>query len=308
MFNISRIPQALCDALSLPPHPTDTDARNILVLVHDWFYAIEVLDSNLRPSSVADIERRLTDVVEDVELRLAAGEQAPPVGILSADQRDLWSRVRYFRNTSQLPCTHVSTKNMHHLLSLSDKNHATLRAINHSIFALSLDHYVYALPPSPSVDGPSDSPLPSPCTIPELTAHLHNVRSGPAQRPAHNRWYDKPFSLIVEQNTRAGALGEHSPCDALVPSIVAEYAIVQGIDEKAFGAHADSKRSASSVPGWQRLDWVVDRHIENECLAAEERARVIVADSDDGILWFDDYGAEWIKNIGQCCIQLSFSE
>lgn len=97
----------------------------------------------------------------------------------------------------------------------------------------------------------------------------------------------------MESNTRAGALGEHSPCDALVPSIVSEYAVVEGVDHSLFSGALGSVQP--SLTGWKRLDWVTDEIIERECVEAGERARVIVMDSDDGVLWFNEYGADWIK-------------
>ncbi|KAH9917835.1 acyltransferase ChoActase/COT/CPT [Fomitopsis serialis] len=261
MFNVSRLPHA-----------------NIVVLLHDWFYAIEVLDEDKRMLQPAEIERRLLAVVADADGRLKRGEVAPAVGVLTADDRDRWA------------------ENLSHLLSLSPTNHAVLRTINHSLFALSLDHFTYVLPSAASLQ--PGSPLPEPNTVPEVTAHLHNIRSGPTPRPGHNRWYDKAYTLVVESNTRAGAIGEHSPADALVPSICAEFAVVEGIDEDAFPPLLPEGRipSARSVEGWERLDWVVDERIRRECGEAERRVKTVVEDSDDGFLWFVDYGAEWIKN------------
>jgi carnitine O-acetyltransferase len=96
-------------------------------------------------------------------------------------------------------------------------------------------------------------------------------------------------------------MGEHSPCDALVPSIVADYAVVQSIVPEAFlrpepaPFFVDHDLDSS---GWERLDWVTDAHIEAECITAESRAKTLIADSDDSVLWFSDYGVEWITSIG----------
>ena len=177
-------------------------------------------------------------------------------------------------------------------MSLSLSNDAVHQTIAASVFALSLDDWAYSLPPShktPDAD---------------LAAHLHNIRSGHGTRPGHNRWYDKPFTLIVESNTRAGVLGEHSPVDALVPSVIADYAIVQGVDEDVFSHRLKDDASELSgtgtapVEGWARLDWVVDDVITKECEDAAARAKVIVDDSDADELVFDGYGVDWIKNQG----------
>ncbi|KAH9935245.1 acyltransferase ChoActase/COT/CPT [Amylocystis lapponica] len=264
IFNICRIPQLQCDTFSSPPPTSSPNARKVLVILHDWFYAVEVLDQNLTPISPDEIERRLNAVVADVGARLERSETAVPVGVLSADDRDRWA------------------KNVQHLLSLSPTNASTFQTICESIFALSLDPYTHVLPSTPS------SALPAPNTSQELTAHLHNVRSGHHARPAHNRWWDKPLTLIVEANARAGALGEHSPCDALVPSIATEYAVVHGVLPREDGVDL-------AEAGWERLEWTLDARIADECTAAALRAREVVADSDNGLLWFDAYGAEWMK-------------
>ncbi len=185
------------------------------------------------------------------------------------------------------------SQNLQHLLSLSPSNHAAYQTLTSTVFALSLDAYSYALPASQQT---SDS---------DLTAHLHNVRSGHGAYPGHNRWYDKPFTLIVEANTRVGVLGEHSPVDALVPSIVADYAIVQGVDEDAFPERLGPQHEllvdlevTSSFDGWERIEWIVDEHIVQECSEAATRAKVIVDDSDVDELVFDSYGTRWIKDEG----------
>lgn len=152
--------------------------------------------------------------------------------------------------------------------------------------ALSLDHYT--LTPA------SSTVAPQPNTPQEIDAHLHNIRSAAGAR---NRWFDKSFTLIVESNTRAGAMGEHSPCDALVPSIVCEYALVQGVDWNTTSSPLFNK---NVEPGyWTRLDWVTDDYIEHECIEAEKRANQVIQESDDSVLLFQEYGADWIKD-GAC--------
>lgn len=97
-------------------------------------------------------------------------------------------------------------------------------------------------------------------------------------------------------------MGEHSPCDALVPSVVAEYAIVQGIESEAYDSPDPEVDSADEAngngEGWERLEWVTDEYIAKECVEAEKRAKEIIADSDDSVLWFAEYGADWMKSIG----------
>ena len=100
----------------------------------------------------------------------------------------------------------------------------------------------------------------------------------------------------MDPSTRAGASGEHSSVDALVPSIVAEYGIVQGVDTNAF--EFDGTEKEADGTSWGRLDWVADEKTWKECHAATERANAIIHNSDDSVLWFDKFGSNWIKSIG----------
>lgn len=276
VFNTCRIPQPHCDTLSPQPPPNVPNARKILVMVSDWIYAVEVYNENRKLYSVDDIEQRLTSVVQDAARRKQAGEKAVPVGILSSDHRDRW------------------TENLEYLLSLSTKNQATLKVIQQSILTVSLDSHTLGLHPRDNVH---TSPTPPAMNSPaEIDYHLHNIRSS---INARNRWFDKGYTIIVETNTRAGSMGEHSPVDALVPSIVADYAVSQSIVPEAFSLPEPPfffDRDLD-ITGWERLDWITDERIKAECIVAESRARVLIADSDDSVLWFSDYGADWIKSI-----------
>jgi carnitine O-acetyltransferase len=157
---------------------------------------------------------------------------------------------------------------------------------------VSLEHTTYTISPQP----PS-SASPVHCHIrtsaqSSLDSHLHTIR-GTAQNVS-NRFYDKTFTLIVDPSTRAGASGEHSPVDALVPSIVAEYGIVQGVDVDAFHTRAPEPNGVDGL-GWDRVDWVVDDKIWKECNMATNRANAIIEDSDDSVLWFEKFGTDAIR-------------
>jgi len=162
----------------------------------------------------------------------------------------------------------------------------------HSVMGVSLEHTTYTIPPQPPS---SSSPVHRHTRTPaqsSLDSHLHTIR-GTVQN-VNNRFYDKAFTLIVDPSTRAGASGEHSPVDALVPSIVAEYGIVQGVDVEAFHSRAPEPNDIDGL-GWDRLDWVVDDQIWKECRMATDRANAILEDSDDSVLWFEKFGTDAIR-------------
>jgi len=155
---------------------------------------------------------------------------------------------------------------------------------------VSLDHTTYIIPPPSS----TRHVHPRTPTQIELDSHLHTIR-GTSQNVS-NRFFDKTFTLIVDPSTRAGAAGEHSPVDALVPSIVAEYGVVEGVDVGSF--RTTSASASADEPGWERLDWVGDDMIWKECQDATRRANAIMENSDDSVLWFEKYGSNWIKGVG----------
>ncbi|KAG6813949.1 hypothetical protein H0H92_005204 [Tricholoma furcatifolium] len=276
MFNSGRIPAPYCDIICSPPPPDSPDARKLLISIHNWFYAIDVYHQPESSSNIPqllsprEIAIRIRAVVLDVEQRLANGEKALPIGVLSADDRDTWAA------------------NQEYLLALHPTNQKSYQTMLSSVMALSLDHMTHIIPPIPR-----SSPSPRNISQDVLDSHLHTIRAH-SQNVA-NRFYDKPFTMIVDPSTRAGATGEHAPCDALVPSIVAEYAIVQGVDDAAF----EGSLVGSDPGGWERLDWVADDKIRQECDAAYTRAVKIIEDSDDSVLWFEGYGTDWIKGIAK---------
>ena len=89
------MPHPNCDVLTAKPDLSSPDARSIVVLVHDFFYAVEVYDESCKPHPPGVIERRLWSCVRDVEQKLASGERAKSIGILTTDDRDRWAEVRF---------------------------------------------------------------------------------------------------------------------------------------------------------------------------------------------------------------------
>jgi Choline/Carnitine o-acyltransferase len=149
--------------------------------------------------------------------------------------------------------------------------------IETSLFTLSIDDHTLA---------PDESSY-----RPNLSGHIRNTSCG---GDSTNRWFDKSFSIIVESNSRFGMMGEHSPVDALIPSIIADWVVSEPLDPTQF---VDNVPSAS---GWERICWEEDPHIQDQFSDAIRRAKAITDDSDADVLWFDDYGVDWIKNTGTC--------
>ncbi|KAJ4477315.1 acyltransferase ChoActase/COT/CPT [Lentinula aciculospora] len=272
MFNLARIPQRNCDVLSQITPASDPLSHNIIVMVDNWFYTLRAYDSgtgNSSPRTSINAETllsRLNAIVRDATNRTGS---APEVGMLSADERDSWA------------------SNLQSLLSISPQNINTHDTIVKSLMCLCLDRETYT-----AFSSSSSSSLPQPSTMSQasLDSHLHAIRS--VSSNVSNRFFDKPYSIIVDPSGRAGAMGEHSPVDALVPSIVGEYAVVQHVEM------LEPVSSDIAKEGWSRLDWVIDDDVVEAIHAARERAEANIKNSDDSLLWFEEYGSDWIKSAG----------
>lgn len=207
------------------------------------------------------------------------------------------------------------------LLSLSPKNKYSFEAIHQSLFVVSLDHW-----PAPSVPAhqhdeklpltfdvdqhvsalPASQSSSSLSTVPsDLLSHQFAVRSSPS---ALNRFLDKPLSLIVEPSTRAGATGEHSPVDALVPSVVCEWAVAGANGTNICGglanvpfenAHKEDKLEGLEAGGsrWTRLNFVSSPSVQITIESAKQHARTLVADSDHQVSYFEEWGGEEMKRV-----------
>ncbi|KZV97484.1 acyltransferase ChoActase/COT/CPT [Exidia glandulosa HHB12029] len=265
MFNMHRIPAHGCDRLEriLPEDLSAHEgARHILVLVSDWTYAVEVYTPTGEIVPLRHIYEQLHSVALDVYNRRSRGDIPPRIAILTSDDRDSWAKVR----------------NCERLRNLSSTNAASLRLVEQSVFALSLDTYDF--PPTK----PHSSFL-----NPYLDAHLCNVKIG---RHGANRWFDKSLTICVEASGRAGMMGEHSPCDALVPSMIADWTLEESLDSESLSC-SDSDLTEAGAP--RRLDFQVDATLEAEIERVTVQTRALGEDSDNSMLCFDEYGTEWIK-------------
>lgn len=164
-----------------------------------------------------------------------------------------------------------------YISDLSPQNYSTLEKIDSSLFALSLDC-------------PTIISLSTPSPQERRDAHLHNTAYGCMGR---NRWFDKTISFSVETNTRLGMTGEHSPCDALIPSILGDFTVGVGMDPAFL-----SRNPTPDLSGWNYLGWDVDDTILEACQRVEEVVKRSIQDSDDSVLWFEDYGVDWMRKTG----------
>lgn len=258
MFGVTRLPGLPTDSLVHAPHPHPTNY--VVVSAKDHVYKLSVLNKDASEQvSLETIEADLWSIAEDAAFR-PTGEG---VGALSGDARDTWTAAR------------------EHLLALDPKNRASVTAIEDSLFAVSIDDFTVE-----SDEYVTSSPE---TRTPDLDAHIRYGSSSAGT--GRNRWWDKGVSIAFENNGRGTMIGEHSPCDALIPSIVADYALAEGVTE---GPSMKGKGSTSI----ERLEWVLDDKARSDIDKAVATIGELAQDSDGKMLWYDEYGVEWIKKTG----------
>ncbi|KAG9314992.1 acyltransferase ChoActase/COT/CPT [Chiua virens] len=305
IFNVCRVPQHPSDALTIPPPASSPWASTVIILAHDFYYALRVADPNTgAPLHVDEIEEGMRAVVTDVQRRRRSNELPVEVGVLTAADRDEWSR------------------NYLTLFSTSPRNKLSFEAIHHSLFTVSLDHW-----PAPSIPAdrhenfpltfsfderaPESLPIFQPsCSLStapsDLMSHQYAVRCSPS---ALNRFFDKPLTLIVEPSTRAGAMGEHAPVDALVPSVVCEWAVAGADGVTICGGSADipfeNTHREDNLEGletglgarWTRLHFVSSPTIQIAIENAKQCVRKLVSDSDHQVSCFEEWGGQEMKRV-----------
>ncbi|KAI9206459.1 acyltransferase ChoActase/COT/CPT [Polychytrium aggregatum] len=149
---------------------------------------------------------------------------------------------------------------------LSPENASNLEIIQTSLFAIALDDYRLS-------EG--------------VTYIARNCFHGFRGR---NRWFDKSFTVIVSSDGHAGLNGEHSPCDALVPCLMADFILK---NEPA--QDSSDLPPGTGLPQPHRLRWSVDQRVEDAIHLAQEEVDGIISNSDVRVMEFAGFGSTFIK-------------
>ncbi|KAJ2777917.1 hypothetical protein H4R18_004900 [Coemansia javaensis] len=234
-------------------------ARTVVVIVQDQLYSVEVYDSAGHRRLDGDLEAELQAVVADVGERAAHGDLDPAVTVLTAGHRDRWAAV-------------------HAELEREPGSSATLAAVQESLFAVSLDT---------TFSDPPDS----------VNAHQRAAKCHGTQ-PGHNRWYDKCINFVFDRNGTASYVGEHSPCDALIPAFLIEYVTREAAAAEGLSRYSASARTPGLRPRARRLRFAgvseTARRLIGE--AEAEVARAAAASSSRQIR-IEGCGAAWIRRV-----------
>ncbi|CAG8525256.1 16622_t:CDS:2, partial [Acaulospora colombiana] len=107
----------------------------------------------------------------------------------------------------------------------------------------------------------------------------------------HNRWFDKAYQIIIQNNGRGGVNGEHSPSDAVIPGRI--------FDEILENEPAEDPPNASTVPlaEPQYLKWTIDHNIHSIIEKAKTNIQSAISNVDSVLLHYQEYGSNWLKSV-----------
>lgn len=247
----------------------------IIVVVEDQLYSVKVYDDAGHRKQDGDLEAELNAVVADLQERRQSGDLDPPVTVLTAGHRDRWATA-------------------YEILEKDPFSLATLKAIQESLLVVSLDT-TYSEPYG------------------SINAHQISMKCHGTQ-PGHNRWYDKCVNFIFDRNGSAGYVGEHSPCDALIPAFMMEY-IAKAAAPEPIKQDIRSTKTRGYQAQAHRLRFVnVGTKVLQLIEEADKELAQTAADSCSRQIRFENYGSDWIKkaakispdSFAQLALQLTY--
>ncbi|TDH74039.1 hypothetical protein CCR75_009000 [Bremia lactucae] len=156
-----------------------------------------------------------------------------------------------------------------HILSLDDMNKQSFDLIEQALFCVALDES-------------------SASTYDEIA---RNSLLGDGR----NRWYDKPFTLIVHANARGGVNGQHAWADALVVVRLFDYCIkyVNENFKAKFANRANLEPTLKLKP--KLLTWVLDYTAYTAIEGASVAVEKLIFNSDLATMHFNHYGTTFLK-------------
>ncbi|KAI0233419.1 Carnitine O-acetyltransferase [Lamellibrachia satsuma] len=247
ILNSCRVPLPGRDAVK---QYTSQDGKHIVVIHNNHFFSVDVYGKNGEQLSRDQLYQQLCWVVEQ------SHTQAPPVGLLTADDRDTWAHVFKILQTDQV-------------------NERTLAEIQKSIFILNLDK---AMPETAKGDERYS-----------MLAGQMNHGGGSAHNTS-NRWFDKTLQFVVGVDGAVGITYEH--CAAEGPPVIA---IVDHTFSYCQTA-VDDKRPAMGVQGPTQLAFNVtpeiDVAIEQAAVAIDKQINNLELKA----FKFTPFGKDFIKS------------
>lgn len=277
---------------------TYNDARHIVVIRRGQFYWFDVLDSKNRPMmNDREILANLQAVVADADKIPIDETSKNAVGILTTENRKIWSRLR----------NELKDSNRH--------NAKCLAIVESALFVVCLD----------------DS---EPADVGELCGNFlcggYRLEHGVQVGTCTNRWYDK-LQIIVCSDGEAGINFEHTGVDGhtvlrYAADIYTELVLlfaksINPSTPSLFKARPSPFAKGSKTPrepndveyevdtNPKKLEWRLTPELRMGVRFAETRISDLICQNDSKALEFRGYGANFIKRHGfspDAFVQMAF--
>ena len=302
MFDCCRVPgEGLDWSVSYAKSGDLGNSGHIIVLRKNRVWKVEVTQ-NGRLLTTQEIERQafspcdemlcLTDNTRQIQhIYDNTLEEYPGVGVLTASNRDVWSKVCAI----QLCSIYVRIQKrffFQDYLTLRSNTHNSqiLDEIHSSAFIICLDSSL-----------PKDS-------IHHSRALWHGDVVAGIPVGLRNRWVDKPLQFIVFDNAYAGIMGEHSVMDGTPTARMCDD-VLDMLYDPAFD-HGTS--SGESIPAPEPLDWEISPEI-TQAIGDADRAAIELVEGQELGFHLTSYGKAAIKTFAvspdswaQMIIQLAY--
>ncbi|CAG9854536.1 unnamed protein product [Phyllotreta striolata] len=166
IFGTCRIPKPHRDTLEFNPN-----SKHIIIVKNNNYYRLDVLNETGDTPSLHELINQLTVIAED------SVDSSSPIGVLTADNRDNWSRA-------------------YEELIKDPTNEASVREIQNSLFLVALD-----------------KPMPVENDSRRSMASKQFIHGGGSKGNSANRWFDKTVQFIIGEDGTVGLTYEHSPSE-----------------------------------------------------------------------------------------------
>lgn len=226
------------------------NAKHIVVIHNNHFFSVDVYSKNGEQLSQDQLYQQLRSVIE------RSPTLAPPVGILTANDRDTWAEVSK-------------------VLQADPTNGKTIAEIQKSIFVLNLDR---AMPETEKGDE----------RYSVMAGQMNH--GGGSTHNTSNRWFDKTLQFVVGVDGAVGITYEH--CAAEGPPVIA---IVDHTFSYCQSAVED-KKPAAGVHEPTQLPFNVTPEIDVAIKQAAASIDKEISDIELKAFKFKPFGKEFIKS------------
>ncbi|WWC90245.1 uncharacterized protein L201_005178 [Kwoniella dendrophila CBS 6074] len=247
--------QYLFNAVRTPTKPSDSptnhgsNKHHIVVLRNNRYFKVDTKGRG---------KQDLVDAFKQVK-KVADGQEGSGLGILTADNRDIWTDAR------------------DHLISLSSSNKSSIEAIDSAILLICLD------------DGPAPS---------SEDARAWSLWAGGHDRSpkgkGRNRWFDK-HQFIVDSAGESGFNGEHSMLDGTPTLRLNEFVLGSLQAGKIPLELPETEKSKEPMPEVEELQFELDEKLKQIVDKSKKGFGEEMGLQDLKMVNFEGYGKELIK-------------